>query len=187
MCRCIFWCICGRRRTSHSSIWITLEIFFLNWLLYEKPCLSQVWEFILFHFLSLSLRLELWTSGSQKNFKMKTALLHGGWRMFAHVLCLTFPRAELGLPRWRWRWRTHCQCRKHKKHGVNPWVRRVPLEKGMAAHSHILAWKIPWTEEPGGYSHGKMRVSHDWSDLCMCFYVMFPHREVPFLQPLSVS
>jgi len=25
---------------------------------------------------------------------------------------------------------------------------------------HILAWKIPWTEEPGGYSHGKMRVSH---------------------------
>ena len=26
------------------------------------------------------------------------------------------------------------------------------LEKGMATHSSILAWKIPWTEEPGGYS-----------------------------------
>ena len=26
------------------------------------------------------------------------------------------------------------------------------LEKGMAAHSSILAWRIPWTEEPGGYS-----------------------------------
>ena len=25
-----------------------------------------------------------------------------------------------------------------------------PLEKGMAAHSSILAWRIPWTEEPGG-------------------------------------
>ena len=25
-----------------------------------------------------------------------------------------------------------------------------PLEKEMATHSHILAWKIPWTEEPGG-------------------------------------
>ena len=25
-----------------------------------------------------------------------------------------------------------------------------PLEKGKAAHSHILAWRIPWTEEPGG-------------------------------------
>ena len=27
-----------------------------------------------------------------------------------------------------------------------------PLEKGMATNSNILAWKIPWTEEPGGYS-----------------------------------
>ena len=27
-----------------------------------------------------------------------------------------------------------------------------PLEKGMAIHSNILVWKIPWTEEPGGYS-----------------------------------
>ena len=28
--------------------------------------------------------------------------------------------------------------------------REVPLEKEMATHSSILAWKIPWTEEPGG-------------------------------------
>ena len=27
-----------------------------------------------------------------------------------------------------------------------------PLEKGMATHSSILSWEIPWTEEPGGYS-----------------------------------
>ena len=27
---------------------------------------------------------------------------------------------------------------------------KYPLEKGMAAHSSILAWEIPWTEEPGG-------------------------------------
>ena len=27
-----------------------------------------------------------------------------------------------------------------------------PLEEGMATHSNILAWRIPWTEEPGGYS-----------------------------------
>ena len=27
-----------------------------------------------------------------------------------------------------------------------------PLEKGMATHSSILAWRIPWTEDPGGYS-----------------------------------
>ena len=30
------------------------------------------------------------------------------------------------------------------------WVREIPLEKEMATHSSILAWRIPWTEEPGG-------------------------------------
>ena len=44
-----------------------------------------------------------------------------------------------------------------------------PLEKKMATHSSILAWKIPWTEEPGWLlSMGSQRVGHNWSDLaCM--------------------
>ena len=33
---------------------------------------------------------------------------------------------------------------------IDPWVRKTPLEKEMATHSGILAWRIPWTEEPGG-------------------------------------
>ena len=37
-----------------------------------------------------------------------------------------------------------------------------PLEKEMAAHSSILAWKIPWTEEPGGLK-GSQRVGHTWA------------------------
>ena len=37
-----------------------------------------------------------------------------------------------------------------------------PLEKGMVTHSSILAWKIPWTKEPGGLqSMGSQRVGHD--------------------------
>ena len=40
------------------------------------------------------------------------------------------------------------------------WVRslgqEIPLEKGMATHSSILAWRIPWTEEPG-------RIQFMWS------------------------
>ena len=37
-----------------------------------------------------------------------------------------------------------------------------PLEKGVATHSRILAWEIPWTEEPGGLqSVGSQRVRHD--------------------------
>ena len=39
-----------------------------------------------------------------------------------------------------------------------------PLEKEMAAHSSILAWRIPWTEEPGRLqSTGLQRVGHDWA------------------------
>ena len=37
-----------------------------------------------------------------------------------------------------------------------------PLEKEMVIHSTILAWRIPWTEEPGGLlSMGSQRVEHD--------------------------
>ena len=40
------------------------------------------------------------------------------------------------------------------------------LEKEMATHSSILAWRIPWTEEPEGLqSMGSQRVRHNWSDL----------------------
>ena len=40
--------------------------------------------------------------------------------------------------------------------------RENPLEEGMATHSSILAWRIPWTEDPGGLqSMGSQRVRHD--------------------------
>ena len=39
--------------------------------------------------------------------------------------------------------------------------REYPLEKGMATHSSILAWRISWTEEPGGLqSMGSKKVGH---------------------------
>ena len=42
--------------------------------------------------------------------------------------------------------------------------REDPLKKGMATHYNILAWWIPWTEEPGGLqSMGSHRVGHDWA------------------------
>ena len=37
------------------------------------------------------------------------------------------------------------------------------MEKGMATHSNILAWEVPWTEEPGGLqSMGSLGVGHNW-------------------------
>ena len=49
---------------------------------------------------------------------------------------------------------------------LETWVRSLgwedPLEKEMAIHSSIIAWKIPWTEEPGRLqSMGSQRVRHD--------------------------
>ena len=45
-----------------------------------------------------------------------------------------------------------------------------PLEKGMATHSSILAWEIPWTEEPVGLqSMVSQRVRYDWQTNALTF------------------
>ena len=50
------------------------------------------------------------------------------------------------------------------------------LEKEMATHSNILAWRIPGTEEPGGLpSLGSHRVRHNWSDLAAAALTMLLH------------
>ena len=50
---------------------------------------------------------------------------------------------------------------------LKPWTKQGvsnQTEKAMAPHSSTLAWKIPWTEEPGGLqSMGSLRVGHDWA------------------------
>ena len=49
-----------------------------------------------------------------------------------------------------------------KRHGFDPWVGKIPWSREMATHSSILAWKIPWTEEPGGLQTlGSQRVRHN--------------------------
>ena len=78
------------------------------------------------------------------------------------------------------------------KHLPTMWGTRVPtlgwedlLEKEMATHSSILAWRIPWTEKPGGLqSMGSRRVEHDWvtslslMNSVFCTSTLFP----PLLQ-----
>ena len=55
----------------------------------------------------------------------------------------------------------NCQCRRLKRLRFTPWVRKIPLQEGVATHPSILAWRIPWTEEPGGLQ----RVRHNGNDL----------------------
>ena len=54
-------------------------------------------------------------------------------------VCVCFPGQEPA-----------CQFRRLKRFRFNPWVRKTPLEEGMATQYSILAWRIPRTEEPGG-------------------------------------
>ena len=52
-----------------------------------------------------------------------------------------------------------CQRRRHRRWGVQSLGWEDPLQAEMATHSSILAWKIPWTEEPSGLqSMGSQRV-----------------------------
>ena len=52
------------------------------------------------------------------------------------------------------------------------------LEKAMAPHSSTLAWKIPWTEHPGGLqSMGSCRVGHDWATSLSLFIFMHWRRK----------
>ena len=84
------------------------------------------------------------------------------------ISCLRFGKAEtvfhtdywvLGFPGDAGGKEPACQCRRHERHGFDPWVWEDPLEEGMATHSSILAWRSPWTEEPGGLqSTGSQRV-----------------------------
>ena len=54
------------------------------------------------------------------------------------------------------------QCRSHKETRVQSLGKEDSLKKEMVTHSSILAWEIPWTEEPGGLqSTGSQRVGPD--------------------------
>ena len=62
-----------------------------------------------------------------------------------------------------------------KKLVQEPWVHSLgwadPLEKGMATHSRILAWSVPWTEVPGEASAWGWKVRHDWVTNTSTFHI----------------
>ena len=74
------------------------------------------------------------------------------------IICSIICR-YLGCPEAQ-RLRIRLQCRGH---GVASSGRKIPLEEGMVTHSHILAWRVPGTEEPEGlWPIGSQRVGHDY-------------------------
>ena len=101
------------------------------------------------------------------------------------------------VPWWLNWWRTGLKL---DRSGFNPWVGKItwrrerlptpvfwpeefyglysPLEKAMAPHSSTLAWKIPWTEQPGRLQSMRLlRVRHDWATSLSLFTFMHWRRK----------
>ena len=68
--------------------------------------------------------------------------------------CISFPGGSVVT--------VHLQGRSPKRLGIVSLGQEDPLEEGTASHSSILAWRIPWTEEPSGlHSIGSQRVRYN--------------------------
>ena len=68
---------------------------------------------------------------------------------------------DTGASQMAQQWRTHLPMQEMRVQSLGG---EDALEEGMATRSGILAWRIPWTEEPGGLqSMESQRVGHDWA------------------------
>ena len=90
-------------------------------------------------------------------------------------------RSNLRAPNCIKIFRSCCHCnssnsRLHINHGIS--ITKPNTEKAMAPHSSTLAWKIPWTEEPGGLqSMGSQGVRYDWATSLSLFTFMHWRRK----------
>ena len=74
----------------------------------------------------------------------------------------------LGLPRWLNGKESTCQ---NRRCWFDPWVKKIPWRRKWPIHSSILAWKVPWTEEPDKLqSMGLPRGGHDLVTDHVCLY-----------------
>ena len=81
-----------------------------------------------------------------------------------------------------------CQCRRHRRCGFDPWVRKIPLEEELETRSSVLAWRIPWTEEPGGLQLvGLQRALHDLATEHACTSLLRILSTAPELEDSGVG
>ena len=127
---------------------------------------------------------------------LQNSIGRGNWR--AAVYGVTKDWTQLSNWAWRRKWQPAPvflpgeSCGQRSLVGSCPWGRTVghnwsdlacmhTLEKDMATHSSILAWRISETEEPGGLlSMGSHRVRHDWSNLAAAAASNWAHTHVIF-------
>ena len=103
--------------------------------------------------------------------------------------CQPTPRSCLGNPTDRGAWQATAHTVAKSRTWLSYWACVIiqilllvrlygKMEKAMAPHSSTLAWKIPWTEEPGGLqSMESLRVGHDWATSLSLFTFMHWRRK----------
>ena len=113
-----------------------------------------------------------------------TLLLSGSWRSFflffcVFLLCLLNVVCYIflyGLPRCLSGKKIPLSRQEMQEMWVQSLGREDTLERKMATHCSILAWRISWIEEPGRLlSLGLQRVRHDWSNLACCISMYMSH------------
>ena len=103
--------------------------------------------------------------------------LMAAWRYWACMIRDYISQRSCKAPKVKW------QNPKNKLGVINQDIKYglhsyLALEKAMAPHSRTLAWKIPWTEEPGRLqSMGLLRVRHDWVTSLSLFTFMYWRRK----------
>ena len=102
-----------------------------------------------------------WTVARQSMGILQARILEWVAMPSFRVLIYADPPFPSHSPRWLSGKQSACQCRRWRDVSSVPGLGRS-LEKEMETHSSILAWKIPWTGEPGRLQFvGLLRVGHD--------------------------
>ena len=100
-----------------------------------------------------------------------TSLLYLWSQCYNYLYICPLPYYTQGLPWWPCK-ESACNA---GDPGSIPWLADL-LEKGMATHSSILAWRIPWTEEPSGLqSMASQKAGHDW--VTNTYYTLLKDKE----------
>ena len=103
------------------------------------------------------------------HFSFYILLVTGPQKRGRVCVCVGFPSGASGRE-------PACQWSRHERHGLSPWIGKIPWRRAWQPTSVFLPGESPWAEEPGRLqSIGLHRVGHDWSDLahtytCICVY-----------------